>query len=235
MARLGTSLTAILLLAFALVPASDAVTHRRSGCVVGRARVIAVDRAAVVFARGFGQETVGGVYGCSYGHIRYRLGTSETCGKEGCHGISHEVLGASTVAYEWVSTSGQANPEAPNLDFLVVRDLRSNRLIRRVATVAVQSIVVRADGAVAWIAVDPQLSPGERYVVPPCEPVPGGAICRPPHFEPPYVYAYALYEADRTGTRLLAAGVDIEPRSLMLTGSTLRWNQGGKPSFAPLH
>jgi hypothetical protein len=97
-------------------------------------------------------------------------------------------------------------------------------------------MVVRRDGAVAWIAADNERSPGEQLVVRPCEVFPEErSICFEPRPEPPFIWSYDVYASDMRGTRLLASGIDVAPHSLKLGGSTLYWTQGGKPMSAPLN
>ena len=91
----------------------------------------------------------------------------------------------------------------------------------------VVSIVVKSDGAVAWIADDYERS---------------GAAHGAEYFD--------VYAVDKkTGTRLSASGTNIDPSSLALSvtgtnigqgsrtapGSTLYWTQGGKPESAALN
>jgi hypothetical protein len=231
MPRAGCCVIVTSLLALATAPASDAA-GAHSTCELGRARVLAADRVAVVFRTGLTSAAVEGIWGCVRRHARYRLGGPESCSKEGCTGIDRLALGASIIAYQF-SESGRSFG-APSHEFVVVRDLRDDRLLRRIATGGVQSIVVRGDGAVAWTAIDAQLSPGEQLVTPPCESDANGSICRAPYFAPPYVYAYDVYCADRAGLHLLAAGTDVDPRSLTLSGKTVRWRQAGRTSSALL-
>jgi hypothetical protein len=61
----------------------------------------------------------------------------------------------------------------------------------------VSAIVVKQDGAVAWIS----------------EPLAGGPI--------------QVHAVDRTGSRLLASSEIVEPKSLVLVGSTLYWAEAG--------
>jgi hypothetical protein len=100
---------------------------------------------------------------------------------------------------------------------VIVRDLRSGRVLRSTPTgtstnpmvVGVgptTSIVLKKDGAVAWI-VD---TSGEQN-------------------------RYQVHAADRSGARLLASGSDVDPSSLALAGSTLYWTQGGKAFSAALN
>ena len=67
------------------------------------------------------------------------------------------------------------------------------------------TIVVKRDGAVAWI------NRASREL---------GSI--------------QVRSVDATGSHLLAASPEIEPDSLALAGSTLYWAEGGKPFSATL-
>src|SRR4029077_17139210 len=92
----------------------------------------------------------------------------------------------------------------------------------------VVALVLKSDGSVAWIADDYMRSI-----------TPGGT--GPPYFD--------VYAVDRSGTRLLASGTDVDPSSLALSvggnnigmssrsvaGSTLYWTQGGKPFSTTLN
>jgi hypothetical protein len=68
------------------------------------------------------------------------------------------------------------------------------------------AIVVKDDGAVAWIA-ETRLQPAE----------------------------YEVHIVDNTGGRIVASGAEIAPRSLALADSTLYWTQGGRPMSAMLN
>lgn len=46
---------------------------------------------------------------------------------------------------------------------------------------------------------------------------------------------YEVHAVNKTGSRLLASGTDVDPSSLALAGSTLYWTQGGKPASAVLN
>ena len=79
----------------------------------------------------------------------------------------------------------------------------------------VVSLVVKSDGAVAWIAEDGEVvSPSNPSVK---------------------VSAFEVEAVDASGSRLLASGAEIEPHSLALAGSTLYWTQGGKSMSATLN
>ena len=73
---------------------------------------------------------------------------------------------------------------------------------------AITALVVKTDGSVAWIARDRERSS------------PSSGIA-------PELLFYDVYAADRSGTRLLAAGTDVSPSSLALGGSTVYWTQSG--------
>jgi len=248
MRRVGLYLIAVLLLLLAAVSVSDATRGRHFRCGIRHARVIAETREAAVVVGEHG-EVSGYAFGCANGHRTYSIGLPESCGKEGCLGVSSEVLNGWTVAYQWVSNSNGVSGGIPSYSwFVVVRDLRTDRVLRKVPTGTplraeqgevgvgrVQSMVVKRDGVVAWIAADNQRSPGERLVTPPCELLPTGAsICPGPRAKPPFISSYDVYASGRRGTRLLASGTDVAPHSLKLAASTLYWTQGGTPMSAPL-
>ena len=103
---------------------------------------------------------------------------------------------------------------------VVVENLRTGRVLQRVPTGTsspdavgvgpVVGLVVKSDGAVAWIV--------ENEI--PAQHVPA---------------EYEVHAVDKAGDRLLASGSDIDPHSLALAGSTLYWTQGGKPMSAVLN
>jgi hypothetical protein len=73
------------------------------------------------------------------------------------------------------------------------------------------ALVVKRDGAVAWIVEIVEESASGAVVT------------------------YQVHAVDSTGSRVLAASSEIEPESLALAGSTLYWMQGGKPQSATLN
>jgi hypothetical protein len=135
-----------------------------------------------------------------------------------------EVLAGPVVAYE------QHNESRDRAEwFVLVRDLRTGKIVRKLPTGTplkpeptyigvgqVMSVVVKPDGAVAWITEDDERSVG----------LPGTHGFR--------VY-HEVEAADRNGTRVLAAGFRIKGSSLRLTRSTLHWRNGGKEETATLH
>jgi hypothetical protein len=100
---------------------------------------------------------------------------------------------------------------------VVVRDLRTGRVLERLPTGSSTSsevlgggptagIVVKADGSVAWIVDGGEARGGLHVQV-----------------------------VDQAGSRTIASGTDIAPNSLALVGSTLYWTQGGRPLSATLN
>lgn len=213
-------------------PASVATAHAGAGrvaskhrtrsraveCSTNRGQVFVADSQAQVFiaANAIPTEIY---YGCVYGSRHtYELGRPSDCidvsiGQ--CGGITNVVLAGSTVAYEeFASKSG--------VWWVIVRDLRSGRVLRRLRTNtpgpvntagAVEALVLKSDGAVAWVA---------QAHLPTA--VPNGPR------------EYEVYATDATGeSRLLASGPGIVPASLALAGSTVYWTQQGRPLSAPLN
>jgi hypothetical protein len=167
----------------------------------------------------------GFVHACAFGTGRVtRLGSVAECSSGVCAGIEHETLSGSLVAYDSFSTAVGLRGEW----YVQVRDLRTRRLLRKVPTGAplqklpgsvglgpATGVVVTRSGGVAWIAWDLQRS----------QPATGATPAR---------RFYDVYACDVAGTRLLAAGPDVDPSSLALAGHTLYWVQSGKPLSAAL-
>ena len=102
---------------------------------------------------------------------------------------------------------------------IVVRDLRTGRVLREVPTGTavkpeppteglgtVVGLVVKSDGSAAWmIATNAEEG------------------------------SYQVHVVDKAGSRTLAIGGDIAPGSLALAGSTLYWTQDRQPQSATLN
>jgi hypothetical protein len=164
--------------------------------------------------------------GCVYGSKRsFQLGLeAASCGPSGCFVVRHVTLAGTTVAYETELSSSAGNGEVIKSEwYVVVVDLQSEHMLYRVPTGVpsgeskhlasklvgageTTAIVVRRDGAVAWI--------NDTF-----------------HTEG----RFEVHALDATGERVLAVGSNIAPSSLALAGSTLYWTQGGKPFSATLH
>jgi hypothetical protein len=144
-------------------------------CAPGHSRLIVANARAEVFEA---PEPPGppeglGVYGCLYGQKLYFLGTLPYGSAEGSGGLKHETLAGQVVAYE-ESSSGRAESGREEWR-VVVRDLRSGKVLRRVPTGMTtppnprivgagftSAIVVKSDGAVAWIVEYP-IEHGTQY------------------------------------------------------------------------
>lgn len=219
--RFGVALGSVLVLLLAVASVSDAKSRHRTPprCPAGHPLVAADARAEVYEA--FNPYGSLSIYGCAYNQRRsYTLGDPEECGGGGggggCAGIwtATLMLAGTDVAF-WE----ESQRSAP----LIVRDLRTGRVLHklRMGTPPLiepdagyaTAIVVKSDGAVAWIV-------GHEFVGP------------EGHGPPP---VYEVEAADKTGRRLLATGSDIDFSSLALVGSTLYWTQGGKPVSASLN
>jgi hypothetical protein len=141
------------------------------------------------------------------------------CSPEACGGIRHLTLTGVMLAYEEFSTGSISEP-AWSL-WVTVQNLRTGMVLHSVPTGTLTppkqydvgvgpavAIVVKSDGAAAWIAENSNEKEG------------------PPDYE--------VHAVDETGARLLAAGSNINPSSLAVAGDILYWTQGGKPYSVPL-
>jgi hypothetical protein len=222
MRRVGMYVIAVLLLLLAVASVSDA-SVKIARCPPRGLHVVASNREAAVYSIRRGEVQY--YRGCLRGKKRsFFLGELSECASSdgGCEGIEHITLAGAVVADERAFGS-------PFRDEWVVEvhDLRTGRLLYEVPTGSplkprpeyvgvgeVITLVAKSDGAVAWIARDTERSPeqgtgvGARY------------------------YDLGIY--DRSGYRQLAAGVNVHPRSLTLTGHTIHWIQGDKRMSAPL-
>jgi hypothetical protein len=163
----------------------------------------------VTYDREGGQERE--IRGCVYGHTRtYVVGSAFSGSGSGGGGTSRLILDGTTVAGEDSSYCTSCwGPEESHSVFAV--DLRTGAVLDHASSPAyVQSMVVKPDGALAWIAAT-----GVNGVT---------------GFHQEWVYAL-----DRAGVRLLAHGSDIGESSLALAGSTVYWTEGGHPFSAPLN
>jgi hypothetical protein len=229
------SATLLIALFVVVVPTSARVpSYRVARCAPSRSHVIAANRQAVVYA-GPEEEGVSGpeskgeivIFGCSNARkVAYVLGVKGECDAAGCGGILRETLAGSVVAYEQIFSTGDSRGPGTETSrwLLVVRDLRSGRVLRRVATGTsteprqvglgeTSSLVMNNNGAIAWIV---SKSGSECLTAPASE-------------------CYEVHEADKNGTRIVASGTDIAPLSLALAGSTIYWTQGGKPASTTMN
>jgi hypothetical protein len=207
--------------------------HRQAKCPNSVTAIVIADAQIEVYeAPGQGaNEGLVVAYGCAYAQGRsYRLGVveGENCvGSEtgGCGGIKLVTLAGSVVAY----TEGTGS-SSESINRIVVRNLRGGRILHRVPTGTrvhprrgyvgsglARALVVKSDGAVAWIAENDELTVEEATY-------------------------YEVHRIDRAGSQVLASGNDINPFSLALSSNTYRgappevyWSQGGKAFSTPLN
>ncbi|MGA7705606.1 MAG: hypothetical protein WB998_12005 [Solirubrobacteraceae bacterium] len=183
--------------------------------------MIVADRQAEVFAASDppGVDEYGDVYGCAAGRThRYHLGGVPTISSTGGRSIKDEALNGPVVAYEESNYGGYESRLSEQ--WIVVRDLRTGRLLHRVPTGVAEEagpevagvgfitgLVVKSDGAVAWIVDNFGLDVG---------------------LPPEAVPFYEVKSVDGSGLRTLAGGTDVDPSSLALAGSRLYWTQADK-------
>jgi hypothetical protein len=223
------AISAIPVLALLLVAASPSVARVRHTtapkCPPAKSRVLLADSEAELYTVKerllHFPEPEPVVRGCAYGQKRsYLLGEAEEHGSSygggGSSGVRLATLAGTIVAYAESAVYGSGQEKAPRYS-IVVRDLGTGQILNRVTTgrfvkpeatpVSVGSataLVVKDDGAVAWIV------------------------------ETGVPATYQVYAIDKTGRRLLASSADIVPYSLALAGNTVYWTQGGQPFSAPL-
>jgi len=215
----------------ALVSTADARTDHRHiwRCRPHHPNLVAANKRAEIFEVG---ETEEGVLhpehfdGCAYGSTHpYSLGLAHVIGSSsGVGGSDGYTLAGATAAYTEDFLDGPG--EVEERWSVRVVDLRTGRMIHNVpsGTAPCQSasswwifgvgpvvaLVLREDGAVAWIASDQEQA---------C-PLPAGTR--------------EVHALDSHGERVLSVGADIDPRSLTLVGSSIHWRQGGQAHAAPL-
>ena len=229
MRRVATSIVAVLVLLLQVGSASAAPARHKANakCPPGRSRLITADTQAQVYVRPGGSGPHGvyqaeEIFGCAYGGKRsYSLGGPPGFDAEGGGESSHYTLAGVILASENFGLQDFPAPGLPERErYVEVENLRSGRLLRKVPTGTsssnsvgvgpVVTLVVKSDGAVAWIAGNTKEAAE-------------------------HATSYEVHAVDDTGNRLLSSGADIDPHSLALGGSTLYWTQGGKPMSAVLN
>lgn len=200
--RLRIALVSLIAIGLA---AAGASAHRAS-CGPSRARTLAADREARVYSSG------GKVYGCARGsHSSYVLGSTSNSMGEGR--VGPIALAGVDVAFGR-TTSGVDVISAE----VVVENLTDGRVLRDHGATAgnfgpetaqkVNSIVVKPDGSVAWIASVNSLISHRGTT--------------------------QVRKSDRTSRMSLASGREIKPDSLRLDGSELSWSDGSVRKTATL-
>lgn len=209
-----TALSAVLAATLLVTAAPAAARKPAFRCTPGRGHVIAADAQAMVYTIRSSEETME-YRGCAYGSSRsYYIGSKSECpGPGGCGGTGRLALAGTMLAEE-----DDYVTETEAKWWITVRNLRNGRVLHSVPTGTsgnpkligtgfAAAIVVKPDGAVAWITEYP------------------GEVGK----------EYEVHALDSTGERLLATGTNIDPSALALAGSTLYWTQGGKPYSTTLH
>jgi hypothetical protein len=236
MERIGVAVATVLVVLFAANASDARAPNPRPVCVPVHARVLLANRQAAVY-KIHGTETIRfgrshwiepriQTRACVDGRRRSYEVWSEPVERptEVLASISDLTLGGTVIAFEETSSRGDRYEVAREGEFpeewhVVVRDLRTERVLHRVPTGATEpahpefigdgptaAIVVKSDGAVAWV-----LDTGQAQ------------------------NRYQVHALDKTGERVLAVGSNIYPHSLSLAGSTLRWLRGNKPFSATLN
>ena len=175
-------------------------------CGPGTAKTVASDTVARVY------ETGGLIYACARGSgRRYRLGDARTCVRTERAGPV--ALSGTTLAYGLESCGVDTGSSS-----VVVRRLSDGRQLRMLPATTAQlapesyqlvgSIVVKADGAVAWIGA---AKPIFRQ---------SGSV--------------EVHRADRRGQAKLDSAPSIEAGSLRLRGSIVTWRHGTGTKSATL-
>ena len=198
-------------------PTVAAAGHKRAlKCPPANAKMITADKQAVIYrAPGppeDGEEGFPTLFACAYGHKRYMLGEPAEFGPSGGGGIARETLAGAMGAYE---KSLVPAPNGHDSFVIFVRDLLTGRLVHEAPTAE-----SRFPGEVGKDSAEEIVLKRD------------GSVAWIDQTEP---NEFEIRAVDKTGDRLLAVSADIVPRSLTLQGSTLRWIQNGKPTYAILH
>ncbi len=225
------SLAALLTLALIACPAASATVSKAkpAGCRPGHAHLLAADTQAEVYEAGYSEEGKfhpQRIVGCVYGKAHsYTVGYPSFGSGSAAGGSTVQQLVGTMVA---VASSYESTVYGIERDSISVRNVRTGRVVFSSATGPpedignspasayesegagpVASLVLKADGAVAWIvsARTAQESTTGKYQV---------------------------YTLDRTGKHMVAFGDTIEPASLALAASTIYWTQDGIAHSASL-
>jgi hypothetical protein len=153
-------------------------------------------------------------YACLKRHRAVEMGT------RGAYGASWSEVHHITLAGRYVGFATWAQEHNDFAYYVMVIDLRSRHSKFTLPTGTAPPdrrdyvtglgpttrLVLKDDGAVAWIAQEMYSDPT----------------------------TYEVHKADRGGKQVLDAGPDVDPRSLRLSGSRLSWTRNGQPAGAVL-
>jgi hypothetical protein len=176
-------------------------------CGPASATTLVSDSVARVYS--LGQR----VYGCAAGHRRsFLVGATTRSLREGRAGPV--ALAGTVAAYGYtrfgVDTVTTEVVVRRLTDGATLRDFPAGGIVGPESFQSVGSVVVKADGAVAWIGSDTSIL-GHRG---------------------PWLEVHA---ASGSSNSLLDSGPRIDPTSLRLHGSTLSWRDGAVTRHATLH
>jgi hypothetical protein len=202
-------------LVMALTPAAaSAVQRRQTGsCAPRGARTIASDSVASVYAISEPKVRAGVfVRGCVYRSGRIvPIGPLPSCGPPVCGGYTRFRLAGAIVAYEQFSDTDESGEW-----FVISRDLRSGRRIARAPTGDLPRLGPNYVGIGEALSLVVSATGGIAWIAE-----------RETHI-------FEVHTASARGTKLLASGEDISPRSLAVAGSTIYWTDGAAAKSAYL-
>ncbi len=237
------------LLVMIVVSTAHASNHKSTSafrCGLGRqTHVVLVDTQAEIYETLLQEPDTNPLveyHGCVFGSGRsFSLGNApgkSTCDAYSCNGITHLTLTGAIAADESFAIAAPGLGRQSASYYVDVEDLRTGRVLHSVTTGvplapiqpkrgeeaetaykgvgSVVSLLVKSNGAVAWIAEDYERSTRDI------------ATSR-------LIPFYDLYALDKTGERLLASGMNLDPHSLAIAGSRLYWTQEGKPYLGALN
>jgi hypothetical protein len=213
----------ILVVVAACLPYSAFAEGSRNGgrlarCPPRHTEVVKANREAVLYyGPNANRENFSEWFACAYRTKRaYLLGIEAEFSSGGGGGVELPQLVGPVVAYgKSLDVEGIFPDPGHSINLVIVRNLRTGRILHKVPTGPssphsvgrgpLGALVVKRDGAVAWTS--------------------GAGDATSKH---------EIHAIDRTGTRLLASGLGIDPLSLKLKGSTISWTQNGQSFSAPL-
>jgi hypothetical protein len=189
-------------------------------CAPSQSHVVAIDTQAIVYEAPLTRGARGKVYrGCVFGSTRSLvLGlvpSGSTCGPSSCGGDYHVTLIGDIVAVEFDEVAGSVGETLSGIYKVQVYNLRTRKMLQDVPTGSpvtsrspnfvgvgqITDLVLKSDGAVAWIAEDKERSiKPQRY--------------------------FDVYVLDSSGEREVAAGTTVVPNSLAVADSTVYWTDG---------
>jgi hypothetical protein len=238
------SIVAALVLAGATPTAAELRSEKaRPSCPASHAHILLADAEAQIYLRPQSTPVPGPsdpeeLVACAAGGQRsYALGPPLAAigVPQVDEGVTSEALAGPVLAYAKASAA-----RAPGYAFgyVVVRDLRTGRGLHRVPAGSsipprvsgadpAAAIVVKRDGAVAWI------TQAVEDVPLPQAPCPGPDPCAMPELFEAVTHS-TIHALDGSGDRLLASGTNIGAGSLALRGGRVRWTQGGTAMSARL-